>query len=109
MIAEPIIEDIPKTSFREIAREFNVPAVHHVPRQHEREPNLYYSEESNDIPVEPIKFKGFQPHYNSESNDVSPEGGVYTEGGLVFVPDSDTQGHASCMNLYMQSVFSSAF
>lgn len=103
MRPEPIIEAIPKTSFREIAREHNIPAVHHVPRPHEREPNLYHSEESNDIPVEPVKFKGFQTHFNSESNDVSPEGGVYTEGGLVFVPDSDTQGHSSCMNIGFHS------
>lgn len=34
-----------------------------------------------------------QKQIGSESNENSPEAGVYTEGGLVFVPDSDTKGH----------------
>lgn len=93
MIPEPIVEDLPKTSFREIAREYNIPAIHVA--QPQRQPNFHYVEESNNIPVEPIKSKVHPQHYNGESNDISPEGGVYTEGGLVFVPDSDSQGHFS--------------
>lgn len=95
-------EDMPKTSFREMSREYNIPTIHLNNKFHERhhEPH-YYAEESNDIPVEPIKFKGFH-HHNSETNDISPEAGVYTEGGLVFVPESNDQAEASreCWHLF---------
>lgn len=53
------------------------------------------TEETNELPLVPLKdIPSAQKQIGgSDSSDSSPEAGVYTEGGLVFVPDSDTKGH----------------
>lgn len=51
-------------------------------------------EETNELPLEPLKLQTLVRH-SGESSELSPEAGVYTEGGLVFVPDSDSQSHAA--------------
>ena len=48
--------------------------------------------ETNELPIEPSNYRAIKM---ADSNEISPESGVYTEGGLVFVPDSDSQGHSN--------------
>lgn len=76
-----------RTSFREMAR--------HQPEQE--------FEQTNELPLEPLKLN----HLVQSNEQLSPESGVYTEGGLVYVPDSDSKSHAACKyNLCVRSATS---
>lgn len=81
-----MLDDSPKTSFREISRELHIPKVdlnRHSFHRHS-DPSLHDAEETNELPLEPLKLI----KYYEESNNVLPdESGVYTEGGLVYVAD----------------------
>lgn len=82
---------LPKVSaFRELSHERIIPKQ----AVKKNDAQQYSSEDTNELPVEPLKYKSSK---GENSNEISPEAGVYTEGGLVFVPDSDTQGHSACM------------
>lgn len=75
------------TSFREISRELNIPKVvldKDVLRK------AATAESSNEIPIDTLVLSVAG---NEASHDSSPESGVYTEGGLVFVPDVDAKHH----------------
>lgn len=86
------MDESPKTSFREISRELHIPKVdltHHNNNFHRHsDPSLHDAEETNELPLEPLKLNAIR--YYEESNNVLPdESGVYTEGGLVYVSDSN--------------------
>lgn len=87
-----MLDESPKTSFREISRELHIPKVdlnHHNNNLHRHsDPTLHDAEETNELPLEPLKVNAMR--YYEESNNILPdESGVYTEGGLVYVSDSN--------------------
>lgn len=51
------------------------------------------AEGSNEIPIETLLLSVAGNEAISNGQDHSPESGVYTEGGLVFVPDVDAKRH----------------
>lgn len=52
------------------------------------DPTLHDAEQTNELPLEPLKLNAMR--YYEESNNILPdESGVYTEGGLVYVSDSN--------------------
>lgn len=86
-----MIDESPKTSFREMSRELHIPKVdlnHHSSKIHRHsDPKLQDAEETNELPLEPLKLNSMR--YYEESNNILPdESGVYTEGGLVYLSDS---------------------
>lgn len=91
-----------------MSRELHIPKVdlsHHSSNLHRHaDPRLYDAEETNELPLEPLKLTAM--NYFEESNNVLPdESGVYTEGGLVYVTDSKKhQGKSKCAS-YRHSTF----
>ncbi len=75
-----------------MSRELHIPKVdlnHHTDTVGHRhsDPKLRDAEETNELPLEPLKLNAMR--YYEESNNILPdESGVYTEGGLVYVSDS---------------------
>lgn len=61
---------------------------HHSNNIHRHsDPTLHDAEETNELPLEPLKLNAGR--YYDETNNILPdESGVYTEGGLVYVSDS---------------------
>lgn len=71
-----------RTSFREIARHNHLPGEDF--------------DQTNELPLEPAA--SIKSNHLVQSNELlaaPSEAGVYTEGGLVFVPDSDSKSHAA--------------
>lgn len=105
---DPLLDESPKTSFREISRELHIPKVdlnHQSNNVHRHsDPTLHDAEETNELPLEPLKLK-----YYEESNNILPdESGVYTEGGLVYVSDSNkhqAKGRCNTLPILMLYVF----
>lgn len=106
---EALLDDSPKTSFREISRELHIPKVdlnHHkdtINFHRHSDATLYDAEETNELPLEPLKLNALR-YYGDESNKILPDGsGVYTEGGLVYVSDSNKhQGNGNLRRICFQ-------
>lgn len=56
------------------------------------------NEGSNEIPIESLLLSVAG---NEAGNDLTPESGVYTEGGLVFVPDVDANNQPTRCNFLL--------
>lgn len=72
-------DEIPHTSFREVAREYYIPTVHYQPDN----TATVYDELENELLTRSNKM-------TREENFNNGPHGIYTEGGLVVVPDEET-------------------
>lgn len=71
---------------------------------------LHDAEETNELPLEPLKLNAMR--YYEESNNILPDAsGVYTEGGLVYASDSKKhQATSRCNTLPLRcSIFYKIF
>ncbi|KAG4070774.1 hypothetical protein HA402_011000 [Bradysia odoriphaga] len=70
---DPLLDESPKTSFREMSRELHIPKVdlHHPSSKSHRhsDPKLQDAEETNELPLEPLKLNAMR--YFDESNNNS--------------------------------------
>ncbi|XP_055685067.1 receptor-type tyrosine-protein phosphatase N2 isoform X2 [Lutzomyia longipalpis] len=90
--------EMPTTSFREVAMNRNIPEVYFYARPHEESSSnelpqeVYYARESPQNALE--HFRGNTYGDGTEvvrKNHPAKESGVYTEGGVVYLPDRGNQ------------------
>lgn len=93
------------TSFREISREYHIPKVdfNHYDNDDEEleyfkgyhQSGLYPSDNNYDHTIENPLFKLNKLQAN-EMQPAETASGVYTEGGFVYVPDTNSQNYGAC-------------
>uniref|UniRef100_A0A1L8DK27 Protein tyrosine phosphatase n=2 Tax=Nyssomyia neivai TaxID=330878 RepID=A0A1L8DK27_9DIPT len=80
--------DMPTTSFREVAMNRNIPEVYFYRQPHEESNELpqevYYARES--LPIEHFRGNTYGDEVDRK-NYPTKESGVYTEGGVVYLPN----------------------
>lgn len=80
--------EMPTTSFREVAMNRNIPEVYFYRQPHEESNELpqevYYARES--LPIEHFRGNTYGDEVDRK-NYPAKESGVYTEGGVVYLPN----------------------